>query len=314
MGSILPGESAGKVSRRNEEMSQPSDPGSLPITSVKASLHEVERRRSERLLITVPIRVEGVDRNGEKFSEETRTLIISRQGARIILKRMVSAGASVLITNLVVRRTGRFRIVGPTQPPSGDGGEWGVECQEANYDIWGIGFPPASLTAGACAALLECRRCHAVKLTPLSLVEYEVLGASGLLAKECEPCARLTSWSCKETSTSLPGEEGCTPVDTPGAHTEHRPGKDVRAHNRVVLQLPMRVRSFYGTEEITRSENVSRGGICFITDRSYEVGEIILITCPYESGGHNVEIRGKVVRRREMQGTGRKIYGICYER
>ena len=87
-----------------------------------------------------------------------------------------------------------------------------------------------------------------------------------------------------------------------------------RAHNRVALQLPIRVRSFYGTEEFTRTENVSRGGLCFITDRNYEVGEVILVTCPFEKSGHNIEVRGQVVRRREMQGTGRKIYGVSYER
>jgi hypothetical protein len=124
----------------------------------------------------------------------------------------------------------------------------------------------------------------------------------------------LTSWSCKETSIGQSGEESAAPVSGVKPRSEKWPGKDVRAHNRVVLQMPMRVRGFYGTEEITRSENVSRGGICFITDRAYEVGEILLVTCPYETGGHNIEVRGKVVRRREMQGTGRKIYGVSYER
>jgi hypothetical protein len=44
------------------------------------------------------------------------------------------------------------------------------------------------------------------------------------------------------------------------------------------------------------------------------VGEILLVTCPYEKGGHNIEVRGQVVRRREMHGTGRRIYGVSYER
>ena len=67
-------------------------------------------------------------------------------------------------------------------------------------------------------------------------------------------------------------------------------------------------------KNITRTENVSSGGVCFVTDKTYEVGEVILITCPFETGGHNIEVRGQVVRCRPMQGTGSKIYGICYER
>jgi len=292
-------------------MSQASETSQAPVTTAKASLREVERRRSERLLITVPIHVEGVDRNGEKFTEETRTIVVNRQGARIHLKRLVSAGAMLLITTHVAHRSGKFRVVGPTQPPTGEGGEWGVEAQEAKSNIWGIGFPPASATEGECTALLECLRCHSVKLSHLSMVEHEVLGNSGLLVKECEACLRLTSWSYKEPSVPLATEDGGTLLPS---LAEQAAGRNHRLHNRIALQLPMRIRGFYGSEEFTRTENVSRGGMCFITDRIYEVGEVVLVTCPFEKSGHNIEVRGHVVRRREMQGTGRKIYGVRYER
>ena len=295
-------------------MSQAPDASQGPVTSAKASLKDVDRRRSERLLITVPIRVEGVDRDGEKFNEETRTLVVNRHGARIYLQRMVAAGATLLVTTLVGRRSGKFRVVGPTQPHSGAGGEWGIECQESNSNVWGIGFPPPSGMEGLCAALLECRRCHAVKLSPLSMVEHEVLASSGLLVKECEACGRATSWSFREPSLPLPSDDAGAALPSPESLGEQQAPRIRRAHNRVALQLPIRVRSFYGTEEFSRTENVSRGGICFITDRNYEVGEVILITCPFEKSGHNIEVRAQVVRSREMQGTGRKIYGVCYER
>jgi hypothetical protein len=98
-------------------MSEGPEVARTPFTSAKASLREVERRRSERLLITVPIRVEGMDREGEKFTEDTRTLVINRQGARIYLKREVAVGAVLLIATTVGHRKARFRVVGPTQPP-----------------------------------------------------------------------------------------------------------------------------------------------------------------------------------------------------
>jgi hypothetical protein len=294
-------------------MSEAPEHTRAPATTRKASLREVERRRSERLLITIPIRVEGVDREGERFSEETRTLVINRQGARICLKRAIAAGAVLLITS-VVGRNAKFRVVGPTQLHSAEGGEWGVECLESNCNFWGIGFPPPSSAEGLCAALLECRRCHAVKLTPLSLVEHDVLGTSGLLVKECEACRRSTSWSYKEPSMIVPSDDGGAALSSPENLTEQPGGSDRRLHNRVAVQLPIRVRSFRGTEEYTRTENLSRGGVCFITDNTYEVGEVILVTCPFEAGGHNIEVRGHVVRRRDMQGAGSRIYGISFER
>jgi len=294
-------------------MSQAQESTRPPATTTKASLREVERRRSERLLITIPIRVEGVDRAGDKFSEETRTLVINREGARICLQRAISTGAVLGITAMVSRRSAKFRVVGPTQPQSAEGGEWGVECLESNCNFWGVGFPPPSLGEGLCAALLECRRCHAVELTHLSLVEHEVLGTSGLLVKNCKVCSRLTSWGYKEPSMIVPGDGGA-PFPSPESLAEPPAGSDRRLHNRVAVQLPIRVRSFRGTEEYTRTENVSSGGVCFVTDMTYEVGEVILITCPFETGGHNIEVRGQVVRCRPMQGAGSKIYGICYER
>jgi hypothetical protein len=265
------------------------------------------------LLITVPIQVEGIDQKGEKFAEQTRTIVVNRQGARIYMKRSVTPGSVLRITTMTGHRSAKFRVVGPTQPPSGEGGEWGVECEEPQSNIWGIGFPPPSLMDGMCAALIECHRCQAVKLAHLSLVEHEVLGTSGLLVRECEACGRPTSWSYSEAHLSVPCDDAGGAIPYPERLAEDRAVANRRAHSRVALQMPMRVRSFYGTEEFTRTENVSRGGVCFITDRSYEVGEVLLITCPYETGGHNIEIRALVVRRRELQGTGRKIYGLCYE-
>jgi len=150
-----------------------------------------------------------------------------------------------------------------------------------------------------------------VRLSHLSLVEHELLENSGLLVKQCEACARSTPWSYNEPSVGVRGDDAGTSLPPPDSD---RPDVQRRIHNRVALQLPIRVRNYFGIEEFIRTENVSRGGLCFITDKVYEVGEVLLVTCPYEKGGHNIEVRGQVVRRKEMQGTGRKIYGISYER
>jgi hypothetical protein len=294
-------------------MSDISETKRAPLTSARAQ-RETEQRRSERLLLTVPIRVEGVDRNGEKFAENTQTIIINRQGARIYLRRAVTVNSMLLVTTLLGRHTAKFRVVGPTQPITGEGGEWGIECQEENANVWGIGFPPPQSEEGVCTALIECRKCHLVKLTPLSIVEHDVLGTSGLLIKECEVCGRSTSWSYSEPSTTTQ-EDGAAALQ-PSTETLEAPkaAANRRVHNRVALQLPIRVRSYFGMEEFARTENVSRSGLCFTSDKAYEVGEFLLITCPYEKVGNNIEVRGRVVRRLEMQGTGRRIYGICYQR
>jgi len=282
-----------------------------PVTSVRGSLRVVERRRSERLLLTIPIQVEGEEGAGTKFSESTRTLVINREGARIYLKHAVVPGAIVAVSTQVGKRSARFRIVGPTQPKTQEGGEWGVECLDPKTNLWGIEFPPPDWEPGMCNALIECKRCHAKKLSSLSLVEHEVLGISGLLTRSCEECGQSTSWGYSEIPTSasgLPSSDQTSAESLPASGSVHR------SHGRVALQMPIRVRNYYGIEEFLRSENVSRGGLCYLSDKSYEIGEIVLVTCPYEGGGENIEIRARIVRRQERPGSGRCIYGVCYER
>jgi hypothetical protein len=274
---------------------------------------EPDRRRSERLLLTIPIRVEGLDAHGQKFSENTRTLVINRQGARVQLQHSVAPRTVLQITTLVGARRAAFRAVGPTQPLTVEGGEWGVECLEEKGNIWGIGFPPPQREEGVCAALMECRQCHNVSLLHLSFVEHEVLTASGLLTQECKTCGRATCWGYTEKVVGMPvpGQEAEPSIKE--VLEPPQPASNRRDHVRVALQLPTRVRNYYGVVEYPRTENVSKGGLCFISDKDYEMGEIILVTCPYEEAGQNIEVRAKVVRRRQMLGTDRRVYGVRYE-
>jgi hypothetical protein len=272
------------------------------------------RRRSERLLITIPIRVEGKDRNGHPFADTTRTLAVNRHGARIQLARFLNSGETVRVTNLVANQRAEFRVVGPTQPPTQKGGEWGVECLEESRNVWGIEFPPANGGEQACSVLLECRRCHEVQLSRLSLVEVDVLQASGLLTRECGGCGKSTPWGHVEKQVGMPA---------PGPEMD-RVFREIlqldqaegsrRAAPRSLMRLPLRVRSWYGNEELTRSENVSRVGLAFTSEKVYEVGEALMVTCPYDPSGQNPEMRGRVARRFENSGPARHLYGVRYER
>src|SRR5712692_2135638 len=271
---------------------------------------EANRRRTERLLLSIPIRVEGTSPDGRKFSENTRTVIINRHGASIRLNQSVTPGATLKIWNLVAKCDADFRVVGPTQPRSEQGSEWGVECRNEKGNIWGIDFPPVR-EEPQCSALLECRRCHTVSLTPLSLIENDVLTASGLLTKECATCGRATPWGYNEKQVAIPAPGQEREPAIKDILESPRPAS-TRRHPRVSLRLPIRVRSYYGTEEIGKTENVSKGGLCFVSERNYEIGESVQVTCPFDPKGHNIEVRALVVRRGGMEGSAHKIYGLRY--
>jgi len=99
------------------------------------------RRRTERVLLQIPIEVKGTDAAGRPFKEKTHTLVINRHGARIALKTSVLPEARLIITNRQSAMTCPFRVVGRTGKSLGEGPEWGVECLEPGVNFWGIFFP-----------------------------------------------------------------------------------------------------------------------------------------------------------------------------
>jgi PilZ domain-containing protein len=266
------------------------------------------RRRSERILLSIPIQIDGATPSGQRFSETTRTLVINRHGARIIMKHRVEPGAKIKVQNLAARREADFRVVGPTGPATEEGGEWGVECGDEKANIWGIEFPPTVQDDSRGSALLECRTCHRNVVTAISLVELDVLMSSGLLTRECDVCGHPTAWSYAEQPRTLAPGTGEARLDASEAT-----GAPQRFYKRAALRLPIQVRDYYGGAELTKSENVSKSGLCFTSEKKYEIGSGILVTCPYDPRGNNIEVRARIVRRQQVPGSSRIIYGVSYE-
>jgi hypothetical protein len=276
-----------------------------------------EKRRSDRLMLTIPLIVQGTDANGSSFKEDARTITLNRHGARIQVSRPLRSGQTIKLTNLVGRREAEFRVVGPITPITPQGGEWGVECLDPKENIWGIQFPPASEEESAeSKALLECRRCHGVALMRLSLVEVEVLETSGLLTRPCTTCELATPWGYAEKQVAMAGprdEAAMVAEAAAEARAAGQSGIEQRRHRRVSLQLPVLVRDYYGGAEITKTENVSKGGFCFVSEKDFHIGEGVLVICPYNPSAQNIEVRARVVRQTLVEGTTRKVYGVRYD-
>ena len=271
-----------------------------------------EKRRSDRLMLTIPLIVEGTDARRNPFRDHAHTTSLNRHGARIYTARPLRVNQSISLTNLICNREATFRVVGPVAPITEKGGEWGVEYASPNDNIWGIQFPPVRAEEGSeSTALLECRECHSVVLMRLSLVEVEVLETSGILSKSCVYCEHEAPWGFteKQVAMSGPAEEENT---MPRAHPSAR-GTEQRKHRRIALQLPVRVRDYYGGAEVGRTENISKGGFCFVSERHYHVGGGVLVVCPYNPAAQIIEIRARIVCQREVEGTNRKIYGVRYD-
>src|SRR2546427_1075334 len=98
------------------------------------------RRRSQRVLVTIPVRVSGQTGAGPRFEEETHTRAISAHGALILLLAQVHRGQRLTLANVqtkaalecVVAHIDRSQ---PNQP------QVGVEFLLPNPMFWHVVFP-----------------------------------------------------------------------------------------------------------------------------------------------------------------------------
>jgi hypothetical protein len=199
-----------------------------------------------------------------------------------------------------------FGVIGPVSEDPAKRREYGAECLDTDLNFWGITFPRlADSESSAPSALLQCRKCLTTAVLNISLVEVDVLETAGILSWPCDTCGQATPWGYAEKDPVAQQSLESSTV---------KPAGDLyfRKHRRVCLQLPMRIRKYSGDTEITKSEDISKGGLCFISSKHYYPGEGVLVACPYNATGQNIELEAQIVRQREIEGTSRKIYGIKF--
>lgn len=276
---------------------------------------EAERRVSERLSLRIPIHVMGFGTADGDFTEDTETMVINRTGARIVLKHHVAADDTLRIVNLESHAEADFRVVGPTRLQGEEVSEWGVECTEKDRNLWGIRLPPPLPQVGPDAgALLECRACHAQGFWPVTLMEVEVLDSTGEIVRACSPCAKNTYWTYADI-TRRPREFSPSEPSAPKPReAEIRRIVEKRKLKRIGLKLPIFVRNKNGETEISKTENLSKGGLAVQLAMELHVGDVVSIECPYTSGTEDILQKAEVRYRATFSLSDRRIYGLRYVR
>jgi hypothetical protein len=107
----------------------------------KSWIADPGRRRSMRVLLSVPIHVSGKSSEDKDFQEETRTLVVNAHGALISLAAKVVAGQSVTIANRATHSAMECRVVYLGNSQAGKT-QMGVEFVKASPKFWQIDFPP----------------------------------------------------------------------------------------------------------------------------------------------------------------------------
>jgi hypothetical protein len=104
-------------------------------------LHPGPRRRSQRVLMQVSVRVRGDDAQGKSFEEEATTLAINAHGALIQLQARLKSGGKVQLQHKHTQEEQECMVVflGPVR--SGKA-EIGLEFSSPRPTFWRVAFPP----------------------------------------------------------------------------------------------------------------------------------------------------------------------------
>lgn len=104
------------------------------------------RRRSDRVSIAFPIEVAGTDLSGKRFSERTRTAVVSRYGCSLMLHRLLRADQPIFLRRQGIDEAAVGRVVAPLgeQP---EGHVYGIGTRDSCEKLWGIASPHRFMTS-----------------------------------------------------------------------------------------------------------------------------------------------------------------------
>ena len=109
----------------------------IPITTSSSGA----RRRSQRVLMHVGLRLRGVDTQGQNFEEFTETLAINAHGALVLLAARVTSGSVIQMRHNMTEEEQECHVVflGPVR---GGKAELGLEFTTPRPTFWRVAFPP----------------------------------------------------------------------------------------------------------------------------------------------------------------------------
>ncbi len=151
----------------------------------------------------IPILLLGTDTTGKVFSEETKTVVLSRHGAGIV-SQFAFAPDEVLTLRLPgSENVAEIRMVGQI---GGEPGRYvyGVTFVDPDPHFWPVEFPPPeSFELASPRIPLECSLCRARQNVEQHEIEEDVYSVNGNVLRYCARCGASTPWT-KSPSEPFP--------------------------------------------------------------------------------------------------------------
>jgi hypothetical protein len=261
-------------------------------------------RRSGRIPKQIAIILSGSDTEGKGFSEETKTLVLSRHGASILSQHKLVPEQEMFIRCLDTNKEGEVRLVGEIGQRE-DGYIYGMAFVDPKINFWSMEFPPPTTPEKAPSSIwLECSGCHIRESATLDVLEQDVYAVNQGIVRYCKRCLLQTIW--KQVRGGEEGEPVAPPPPPPPAPEpkaetlpEVSPAPAARPENRrrevrAKVNLKACIR-YSGVEEVVACENMSRGGVCFLSRIQYPEDSRIEIAVPYSPGSQSIFVPALIV-------------------
>lgn len=290
-------------------------------------------RRSNRIPKEIPILLVGSDMEGKMFSEQTKTVLLSRHGAGIVSTYKFSPEQELIVRSLETNKEAEVRVVGQLGEVEGVY-TYGVAFINQNIDFWGIVFSPVTQSEReANRVFLQCCSCKASEMVQQSDLESDVYIVNEGIFRFCKGCGSSTLWKRPEGGESEPSETEAVLV---GVETEKKAGpaepagavapeveaavapkpaarqENRRKHLRTKVNFKGCVRSFAFGDDIVTCEDISRGGLRFKTRKRYAIKAEIEVAAPYSPGSQNIFVRGQIVYVEEVAKERAFRCGVAY--
>ena len=287
-------------------------------------------RRSNRIAREIAILLVGSDMQGKVFSEQTKTVLLSRHGAGIVSQYVLSAEQELILRRLDTDKEAEIRIVGQLGS-HGESHTYGVAFLDEELDLWGVDFPNMTDSEKeASNVLLQCSSCKAREMVRQSDLESDVYLVNEGIVRSCKRCGSSTIWKRPSgdargepvpmETTPLEAGERAEPVENlpaaspdpaaapqPAAGTENK-----RKHVRTKVNFKACIRSHAFGDDIVTCEDISRGGLRFKSRKEYVPKTEIEVAAPYSPGTPDIFVRGYIVYVLELKQERRFRCGVCY--
>lgn len=288
-------------------------------------------RRSSRVPKEISILLVGSDTEGKVFSENTKTVLLSRHGAGIISKYKLSAEQELILRRLDTNKEVEVRVVGQIGAES-DIYTYGVAFLDSTNNFWEIKFPlPSDDEKEERTVLLECSSCAACERVEQSDLESDVYLVNEGIVRYCKKCGSSTFWKrapqdAEETPVVVEMVESrcvgwadeeqeataAAVVTTPPEPARAGRPENRRKHVRTKVNFKACVRSFAHGDDIVTCEDISRGGLCFKSRKRYTEKFKIEVAAPYSPGAPNIFVPAEIVHVVELKNEKRFRCGVAY--